>query len=198
GAAGMFRPRDPKRGCVPSDPSIGSLRYGRDYGYQYNVPVSGEESQNRRGFSLWNFGKEVVLGAVTGGMAGATFYGAGRAVRALKESIKGGSYKDLYRAVSPEEYDDVFKTGGFRATPDGRTLEAKEFGNSLEDTLKFANHPINVDKAAILEVTIPKSMYNQLNHMNLDTPYFKSGTTIVEPDLLDAFNKSISNIKHVY
>ena len=28
GTAGMFRPRDPKRGCVPSDPSIGSLRYG--------------------------------------------------------------------------------------------------------------------------------------------------------------------------
>ena len=88
GAAGMFRPRDPKRGCVPSDPSIGSLRYGNDYGYQYNVPVSGEESQNRRDFSLWNFGKEVVLGAVTGGMAGATFYGAGRAVSALKESVR--------------------------------------------------------------------------------------------------------------
>ena len=198
GAAGMLRPRDPKRGCVPSDPSIGSLRYGKDYGYQYNVPVSNEDAQNRRGFSLCDFMKEMLTGAVTGGMAGATFYGAGRAVSALKESVKGGSYKDLYRAVSPEEYDDVFKTGGFRATPDGRTLEAKEFGNSLEDTLKFANHPINVDKAAILEVTIPKSMYNQLNHMNLDTPYFKSGTTIVEPDLLDAFNKSISNIKHVY
>ncbi|MCX4354474.1 MAG: hypothetical protein OSJ60_23115, partial [Lachnospiraceae bacterium] len=97
GAAGMFRPRDPKRGCVPSDPSIGSLRYGRDYGYQYNVPVSGEESQNRRGFSLWNFGKEVVLGAVTGGMAGATFYGAGRAVRALKESIRGH-----YNTINPK------------------------------------------------------------------------------------------------
>ena len=91
GAAGMFRPRDPKKECVPSDPSIGSLRYGRDYGYQYNVPVSGEESQNRRGFSLCDFMKEMLTGAVTGGMAGATFYGAGRAVSALKESIKGGS-----------------------------------------------------------------------------------------------------------
>ena len=89
GAAGMLRPRDPKRGCVPSEPSIGSLRYGRDYGYQYNVPVSGEESQNRRGFSLCDFMKEMLTGAVTGGMAGATFYGAGRAVSALKESVKG-------------------------------------------------------------------------------------------------------------
>ena len=100
GAAGMLRPRDPKRGCTASDPTIGSLRYGRDYGYQYNVPVSGEESQNRRGFSLWDFGKEMLTGAVTGGMAGAAFYGAGRAVSALKESIKSGSKYDLYRKES--------------------------------------------------------------------------------------------------
>ena len=97
GAAGMFRPRDPKKECVPSDPSIGSLRYGRDYGYQYNVPVSGEESQNRRGFSLCDFMKEMLTGAVTGGMAGATFYGAGRAVRALKESIRGH-----YNTINPK------------------------------------------------------------------------------------------------
>ena len=100
GTDGMLRPRDPKRGCVPSDPSIGSLRYGRDYGYQYNVPVSGEDSQNRRGFSLCDFMKEMLTGAVTGGMAGATFYGAGRAVSALKESIKSGSRYDLYRKES--------------------------------------------------------------------------------------------------
>ena len=99
------------------------------YGYQYGV---NQTAQKKGGFSfdLADFGKEIFVGAVTGGLASAAFYGAG--------------------------------------------------------------------KAAILEVTIPKSMYNQLNHMNLDTPYFKSGTTIVEPDLLDAFNKSISNIKHVY
>ena len=88
GAAGMLRPRDPKKGCVPSDPTIGSLRYGKDYGYQYNVPVSNEDEQSRRCFSLWDFGKEMLTGAVTGGMAGAAFYGAGRAVSALKESIR--------------------------------------------------------------------------------------------------------------
>ncbi|MCX4354252.1 MAG: hypothetical protein OSJ60_21950, partial [Lachnospiraceae bacterium] len=120
GAVGMLRPRDPKRGCVPSDPSIGSLRYGRDYGYQYNVPVSNEDAQNRRGFSLWDFGKEVVLGAVTGGMAGATFYGAGRAVSALKESIGNRSRNDqidvietsrVGRWMSKEEYNKMVKTG---------------------------------------------------------------------------------------
>jgi hypothetical protein len=98
----MFRPRDPKRGCVPSDPSIGSLRYGRDYGYQYNVPVSNEDDQSRRGFSPVDFVKEMLTGAVTGGMAGAAFYGAGRAVSALKESIKSES-NSINRSRTPEE-----------------------------------------------------------------------------------------------
>ena len=115
GAAGMFRPRDPKRGCVPSDPSIGSLRYGRDYGYQYNVPASGEESQNRRGFSLCDFMKEMLTGAVTGGMAGATFYGAGRAVSALKESIKGNAI------VS--NTGQGFSAHGYNPQPGERTLD---------------------------------------------------------------------------
>ena len=92
GAAGMPRPRDPKKGCVPSDPTIGSLRYGRDYGYQYNVPVSNEDDQSRRGFSPVDFVKEMLTGAA--------FYGAGRAVSALKESIKSGSKYDLYRKES--------------------------------------------------------------------------------------------------
>ena len=100
GATGMFRSRDPKRGCAASDPTIGSLRYGKDYGYQYNVSVSNEDDQSRRGFSPVNFVKEMLTGAVTGGMAGAAFYGAGRAVSALKESIKSGSKYDLYRKES--------------------------------------------------------------------------------------------------
>jgi RES domain-containing protein len=127
GAAGMFRPRDPKRGCVPSDPSIGSLRYGRDYGYQYNVPVSGEESQNRRGFSLCDFMKEMLTGAVTGGMAGATFYGAGRAVSALKESIKrdrgatfeGTIYRSVNKDYNPLEMSEYTINSNHRYTEKG-------------------------------------------------------------------------------
>ena len=122
GAAGMFRPRDPKRGCVPSDPSIGSLRYGRDYGYQYNVPASGEESQSRRGFSLCDFMKEMLTGAVTGGMAGATFYGAGRAVSALKESIKRSTKASniTYRALNQKDYDRYSQGLGLEAkNPNG-------------------------------------------------------------------------------
>ena len=123
GAAGMLRPRDPRRGCVPSDPSIGSLRYGRDYGYQYNVPVSNEESQNRKGFSLCDFMKEMLTGAVTGGMAGATFYGAGRAVSALKESIGDKSAtRILYRGDRASASPDIIFENGF--TPKGTHNDA--------------------------------------------------------------------------
>ena len=43
-----------------------------------------------------------------------------------------------------------------------------------------------------------EDVYNQLNHMNLDAPIFKSGTPVVEPNMLEYFNNSILNIEHVY
>ena len=113
-------------------------------------------------------------------------------------SESGTGTKDIYRAVSPEEFDDIFATGGFRARPDGRSFQAKEFGNSFDETLEFANKPINLDKAAIVKVTIPENVYNQLHHMNLDRAIFKSGTPVVEPEMLDMFNESIISIEHAF
>lgn len=54
------------------------------------------------------------------------------------------------------------------------------------------------DTVAIVEVTIPENIYNQLNHMPLDAGFLKSGAETVEPDMLDIFNKSIIDIKHVF
>ena len=121
------------------------------------------------------------------------------AKEATEKGIKSGTgTKDIYRAVSPEEFDDIFATGGFRARPDGRSFQAKEFGNSFDETLEFANKPINLDKAAIVKVTIPENVYNQLHHMNLDRAIFKSGTPVVEPEMLDMFNESIISIEHAF
>ena len=110
----------------------------------------------------------------------------------------GTGTRDIYRAVSPEELDDIFATGGFRARLDGRSFQAKEFGNSFDETLDFANKPINLDKVAIVKVTIPENVYNQLHHMNLDRAIFKSGTPVVEPEMLDMFNESIISIEHAF
>ena len=86
-------------------------------------------------------------------------------------SKSGTETRDIYRAVSSEELDDIFATGGFRARPDGRSFQAKKFGNSFDETLDFANKPINLDKVAIVKVTIPENVYNQLHHMNLIVLY---------------------------
>lgn len=118
----------------------------------------------------------------------------------ISESVDEGGTgtRDIYRAVSPEELDDIFATGGFRARPDGRSFQAKEFENSFDETLDFANKPINLDKVAIVKVTIPENVYNQLHHMNLDRTIFKSGTPVVEPEMLDMFNESIISIEHAF
>lgn len=108
----------------------------------------------------------------------------------------GRGTKDIYRAVGVDEFYDIMDTGRFRGV-DG-SLAAKEFGNDFNETLDFANRSINRDKVAIIKVTIPEDVYNQLNHMNLDAPIFKSGTPVVEPNMLEYFNNSILNIKHAY
>ena len=63
--------------------------------------------------------------------------------------------------------------------------------------MEFANYSINVDKAAIIKVTIPKKVFNVLNYTRVDEFVFKSGTTIVEREMLDVFNKSIIKIEHL-
>lgn len=88
-------------------------------------------------------------------------------------------------------------SGKFRGI-EGKTLAAKEFGNDFNETLEFANKSINKDKVAIIKVTIPQDVYDQLNHMNLDASIFKSGTPVVEPDMLEFFNDGIINIGHFY
>ncbi|MEH2960567.1 RHS repeat-associated core domain-containing protein, partial [Candidatus Merdisoma sp. JLR.KK006] len=136
---------------------------------------------------LWGNGLgDVVMGAATLGT-----------VALANRPVKTSNTRELYRAVSAEEYEDIMSTGRFRGI-EGKTLEAKEFGNNFNETLDFANKSINIDKAAIVRVTIPQDMYDKLNHMNLDPSIFKSGTPVVEPEMLDAFNKSIINIEHVF
>ena len=108
----------------------------------------------------------------------------------------GSGTRNIYRAVGADEYQDIMSTHKFRGIEG--TFAAKEFGNSFDETLTFANKSINKDKVAIIKVTIPENIYNQLHHMELDAYIFKSGTPIVEPDMLDVFNKNIIRIEHVY
>ena len=72
-------------------PFGGMTEGGSDYGYQYQMPRS--ERPVRKAperFSLAEFGREVVTGFVMGGLSSAAFYGAGRAVEAVKSSVRSG------------------------------------------------------------------------------------------------------------
>ena len=83
------RVNDPRHGCMARDPFGGMTEGGSDYGYQYQIPR--RERTVRKAperFSLAEFGREVVTGFVMGGLASVAFYGAGKAVEAVKSSVR--------------------------------------------------------------------------------------------------------------
>ena len=85
------RVNDPRHGCMARDPFGGMTEGGSDYGYQYQIPR--RERTVRKAperFSLAEFAKEMVTGFVMGGLSSAAFYGAGRAVEAVKSSVRSG------------------------------------------------------------------------------------------------------------
>ena len=49
---------------------------------------SGSSQEDRKSFSLGAFISETVTGAITGGVSSAAFYGGGKALEALKRSVK--------------------------------------------------------------------------------------------------------------
>ena len=95
------RVNDPRRGCMARDPFGGMTEEVSDYGYQYQMLRS--ERTVRKAperFSLAEFGREVVTGFVMGGLASAAFYGAGRAVEAVKSSVRSGCGRDTFTIKS--------------------------------------------------------------------------------------------------
>lgn len=101
----------------------------------------------------------------------------------------------LFRAVGPEEFYDVIKTGKFSVTPQG--LQAKQFGLSFDETLKFADKYSDI--GAIIEVKIPTEQLNKLaDFTQVDKFIFKSGTVTIHVDKLDDFNKMIQEISHKF
>ena len=113
------RTNDPRRGCMARAPFGGMMEGGSDYGYQYQIPR--RERTVRKAperFSLAEFGREVVTGFVMGGLSSAAFYGAGRAVEAVKSSVRSDRESKLQ-----EVFDLV----------DNYTLSDDTFNNHILD-----------------------------------------------------------------
>jgi len=101
----------------------------------------------------------------------------------------------LYRAIGPEEFYKVMKTGEFSIS--GTGMAAKQFGLSLEETIAFAErYP---DIAAVIEVKVPTYMLNRIADLTrVDGFLFKNGTITIRAENLAEFNRIVQEINHVY
>ena len=84
--------RDPKGMCGAADPFDMSSGLGNGRGYQSGRAHGGaghSRTGENGGFSLGGFVRDVLTGAVTGGLGSAGFYGAGKAVEKLRGSVVG-------------------------------------------------------------------------------------------------------------
>ena len=61
----------------------------RAYQCGVGLPVGRTSGYRKGGFNLADFGKELLTGFVAGGLSSAAFYGAGKAVEAVKGSVRG-------------------------------------------------------------------------------------------------------------
>ena len=111
------RTNDPRRGCTARNPFGGMTEGISGYGYQYQMPQS--ERPVRKAserFSLAEFGREIVTGFVMGGLSSAAFYGAGRAVEAVKRSVRsvyeGGTGVLDNANYAQKTYSDTFNAEG--------------------------------------------------------------------------------------
>ncbi len=88
------RRSDPSGLCSVPDPFAGGVGYPAVRGYRYEGHTA-TGTAGKGGFNLADFGKELLTGFVAGGLSSAAFYGAGKAVEAVKGSVrsagKGGS-----------------------------------------------------------------------------------------------------------
>ena len=107
------RRSDPSGLCSVPDPFAGGVGYPAVRGYRYEGHTG---TAGKGGFNLADFGKELLTGFVAGGLSSAAFYGAGKAVEAVKGSVRGvGRDSRETELFLPDEYyqkmdDNIAKT----------------------------------------------------------------------------------------
>ena len=144
-------------------------------------------------YSIMWTGVEVVYGLADSEQEFSTLRKANKTIKEISEN--GENLTSLYRAVGPDEFYDVMKTGEFSVIPNG--LQAKQFGLSFEETLKFAEKYSDI--GAVIEVKLPTDVLNKLGDFTqVDRFIFKNGTVTINADKLGEFNKAIKEIIHKY
>ena len=101
----------------------------------------GQPAQKKSGFNLADFGKEVLAGAITGGLASAAFYGAGKAVEALAGSIRSNKSDVGFRNRIGNAVEPIDKTYEMALNPD---LYANEVANKYGINLRGSGQKISI------------------------------------------------------
>ena len=96
---------DPRNECGGKSPFHDGVGYALPSATgRYNSDTNG----GRKGFSLVDFLKDVAAGAVLGGLSGAVYYGGGKAVEAVRRSIRSNFFNDRYSKDSWNENDNYY------------------------------------------------------------------------------------------
>ena len=127
--------RDPKGMCGANDPFdlSGGLGNGRGYRDGRTHGGAGHSRTGEGGFSLGGFVRDVLTGAVVGGLGSAGFYGAGKAVDALRGSVAGRGV----RRGSGET--PVSRRPDFYVAPNGDVIPATGYRYSARNVLLIQN-----------------------------------------------------------
>ena len=114
--------------CSVPDPFASGVGYPAVRGYRYEGhPAAG--TAGKGGFNLADFGKELLTGFVAGGLSSAAFYGAGKAVEAVKGSVRsaGRGSRETELFLPDEFYNKKLPN---QVTPGTRYLpKYDEFGD---------------------------------------------------------------------
>ena len=129
-----------------------------------------------------------VAGAVIG--LGISYYATGSVFSSTGKVFSGLFGKTtLYRSVGLDELDDIKKTGRFNLGKG--SMEAKQFGLSLDETKMFGNW---VNQSNIVSTKIPNRIFYRLDFTPVDVGIFKSGVVTVQSTMLNTFNNSLLSI----
>ena len=106
--------------CSVPDPFAGGVGCPAVRGYRYEGHTG---TAGKGGFNLADFGKELLTGFVAGGLSSAAFYGAGKAVEAVKGSVRGvgKSGRDALRTGNSKVISSMSKKQLQANLPDGWT-----------------------------------------------------------------------------
>ncbi len=118
--------RDSRRGCGSASPFVTGFGYGSSKGYQYDVPrAGGAGRKQKKKFSLKEFLRETAIGGITGGVASAGFYGAGKGIERLKDSFRSGEIIEEIPSGGPQYYtSDLSQVTGKAAKARQKAIEA--------------------------------------------------------------------------